>query len=196
MKKNVLYILYTISALGVICSWIIGRYNGLVTLEENVELAWSQVENQYQMRVDLVPNLVATVKGYATHERETLEGVVSARAKATQMTIDLSSATPEQMASYQAAQGELGQALGRLLVVAESYPNLKANENFQQLQSQLEGTENRITYARDLFNRTAQTYNESIRRFPNNMVAWLFGFDRKDYFQADQGANHAPEVEF
>lgn len=196
MKKNVLYILYIISALGVIGSWLIGRYNGLVTLEENVELAWSQVENQYQLRVDLVPNLVATVKGYATHERETLEGVVAARAKATEMTIDLSNATPEQMASYQAAQGELGQALGRLLLVAESYPNLKANENFQQLQSQLEGTENRITYARDLFNRTAQTYNESIRRFPNNMVAWLFGFDRKDYFQADQGANHAPEVEF
>ena len=196
MKKNVLYLLFVISALGAICSWVVGRYNGIVTLEENVETAWSQVETQYQRRIDLIPNLVATVKGYASHEKETFETVASARAKATQITIDPSKATPEQLASYQAAQGELSQALGRLLAVAESYPELKANENFLQLQSQLEGTENRVTYARDLFNRTAQIYNTSIRRFPNNIVASIFGFERKNYFQSEQGADHAPQADF
>ena len=196
MKKNALIILFVISALGAVASWVAGRYNGIMTLEENVETSWAQVETQYQRRIDLIPNLVATVKGYATHEKETFESVASARAKATQITIDPSKATPEQLASFQSAQGELSQALGRLLAVAESYPELKANENFLQLQSQLEGTENRITYARELFNSTAQIYNTSIRRFPNNIVASIFGFERKNYFQAEQGADHAPEADF
>ena len=196
MKKNALIILFVISALGAVASWVVGRYNGIMTLEENVETSWAQVETQYQRRIDLIPNLVATVKGYATHEKETFESVVSARAKATQITIDPSKATPEQLASFQSAQGELSQALGRLLAVAESYPELKANENFLQLQSQLEGTENRITYARELFNSTAQIYNTSIRRFPNNIVASIFGFERKNYFQSEQGADHAPEADF
>jgi LemA protein len=143
-----------------------------------------------------VPNLVATVKGYAAHEQETLEGVVEARAKATQITIDPTNATPEQLAAFQAAQGELSQALGRLLAVAENYPDLKANENFRDLQSQLEGTENRIAVARQLFNESARKFNTDIRRFPKNIVASICGFEKKPYFEAEEGANKAPKVEF
>jgi LemA protein len=139
---------------------------------------------------------VATVKGYATHEQETLEGVMEARAKATQITIDPANATPEQLAAYQSAQGELSQALGRLMAVAENYPDLKANENFRDLQQQLEGTENRITVARQLFNDTAKKYNTEIRHFPKNIIAGMFGFERKPYFEAEEGANKAPKVEF
>ena len=161
-----------------------------------MESSWAQVENQYQRRADLVPNLVSTVKGYAAHEQQTLEGVVEARAKATQITIDPATATPEQLAAYQAAQGELSQALGRLLAVAENYPDLKANQNFRDLQAQLEGTENRITIARQMFNETAKAYNKTIRRFPNNILAGIFGFEKKPYFEAEEGASKAPKVEF
>ena len=141
-------------------------------------------------------NLVATVKGYAAHEQETLEGVIEARAKATQITIDPTNATPEQLAAYQAAQGELSQALGRLLAVAENYPDLKANENFRDLQSQLEGTENRIAIARQQFNDAARQYNQKVRRFPGNIIAGMFGFEKKPYFEAEEGAQKAPKVEF
>ena len=182
--------------LAVVVLWGAGVYNSFVTAQEDVEAAWAQVENQYQRRADLVPNLVATVKGYAKHEQETLENVVAARAKATQITLDASTATQEQLSAYQAAQGELSQALGRLLAVAENYPDLKANENFRDLQSQLEGTENRITIARQMFNDRARAYNTQIRRFPRNIMAAMFGFEKKPYFEAEEGAHKAPKVEF
>jgi LemA protein len=185
-----------IGILAVIVLWVANVYNGFVAAEEEVESAWAQVENQYQRRSDLVPNLVATVKGYAAHEQQTLEGVVEARAKATQITIDPTNATPEQLAAFQAAQGELSQALGRLLAVAENYPDLKANENFRDLQAQLEGTENRIAVARQLFNETARAYNTKVRRFPSNIIAAICGFEKKPYFEAEEGASKAPKVEF
>lgn len=196
MKKNVLITIIVLAVIGMIAAWLIGRYNSMVTMEENVENAWGQVENQYQRRMDLIPNLVSTVKGYATHEQSTYTAVMEARAKATQITIDPSNATPEQLAAYQNAQGELSQALGRLLAVAENYPELKANENFKQLMDQLEGTENRITFARNTFNDTAKEYNTFIRRFPANIVASMFGFQYKPYFKAEEGAEKAPKVEF
>ena len=158
--------------------------------------AWSQVENQYQRRADLIPNLVNTVKGYATHERETLEGVVEARAKATQMTVDPTKMTPEDLAAYQQAQGELSQALGRLLAVSERYPDLKANENFKALQVQLEGTENRISTERKRFNEVTQEYNTFVRKFPNNIFGSILGFKAKPYFESVAGADRAPEVKF
>ena len=195
MKKALPWII-VLGILAIIVLWIAGMYNGFVAAEEEVESAWSQVENQYQRRADLVPNLVATVKGYAAHEQETLEGVIEARAKATQVTIDPAKTTPEQLAAFQAAQSELSQALGRLLAVAENYPDLKANENFRDLQAQLEGTENRITVARQLFNESARNYNTKIRRFPNNILAGMCGFEKKPYFEAEEGASKAPKVEF
>ena len=185
-----------LGVLAIIALWAVNSYNAFVAAEEEVESAWAQVENQYQRRADLVPNLVATVKGYAAHEQQTLEGVVEARAKATQITIDPAHATPEQLAAFQSAQGELSQALGRLLAVAENYPDLKANENFRDLQAQLEGTENRIAVARQLVNETAKSYNKTIRRFPNNILAGMFGFEKKPYFEAEEGAAKAPKVEF
>lgn len=168
----------------------------MVSQDEQVTSAWSQVENVYQRRSDLIPNLVATVKGYAAHERETLEGVINARAKATQTTIDPTNMTAESLKQYQAAQGELSSALGRLMVVVERYPDLKANQNFLELQAQLEGTENRITVERQKFNDTARSYNTYIRQFPRNMLAGIFGFDKKAYFEAQAGAENAPKVEF
>ena len=195
MKKALPWLI-VLGVLALIVMWGIGAYNSFVTQEESVESAWAQVENQYQRRADLVPNLVATVKGYAAHERETLEGVVEARSKATQITIDPAKATPEQLAAYQSAQGELTQALGRLIAIAENYPDLKANENFRDLQAQLEGTENRIAVARQLFNDEAKKFNAKIRRFPNNLIAGMFGFEKKPYFEAEEGANKAPKVEF
>ena len=193
MKKTSWIVLIAVAFLAL---WVVKCYNKLVQQEEQVETEWAQVENQYQRRIDLIPNLVATVKGYATHEQETLEGVIAARAKATQITIDPSNATPEQLAAYQKAQGELGQALGRLMAVAESYPELKANENFLKLQEQLEGTENRITVARQTFNDAAKQYNLQVRRFPGNIIAMIFGFEKKAYFEAEEGANKAPTVQF
>ena len=185
-----------LAVLAVVVLWGVGVYNDLVSEQENVEAAWAQVENQYQRRADLVPNLVATVKGYAKHEQETLENVISARAKATQVTVDPTNTTPEQLAAFQAAQGELSQALGRLLAVAENYPDLKANQNFLDLQAQLEGTENRIAIARQQFNDAARRYNKQIRKFPRNMIAKMFDFEKKPYFEAEEGAKHAPKVEF
>jgi LemA protein len=195
MKKLLPWIV-GLGILAIIALWVANVYNAFIASEEEVESSWAQVENQYQRRADLVPNLVATVKGYAAHEQQTLEGVVEARAKATQITIDPATATPEQLAAYQAAQGELSQALGRLLAVAENYPDLKANQNFRDLQAQLEGTENRITIARQMFNETAKAYNKTIRRSPNNILAGIFGFDKKPYFEAEEGASKAPKVEF
>ncbi len=185
-----------IAVVAVIAIMCVSAYNSLVSSEESVDTAWSQVENVYQRRADLIPNLVNTVKGYATHEKETLEGVVSARAKATQMTIDPTNLTPEAIEKFQAAQGELGSALGKLLAITENYPDLKANENFKELQAQLEGTENRIAVERKKFNETAQVYNTSIRKFPRSIVASMFGFERKPYFKAQEGAEQAPTVQF
>ena len=174
----------------------IGINNNMVQKDEAVKTAWSQVENQYQRRADLIPNLVNTVKGYAAHERETLEGVINARAKATQTTVNPENLTPEAMQEYMAAQGELSQALGRLMVTVEQYPDLKANENFLALQSQLEGTENRISTERMRFNEVSKEYNTYVRTFPNSLFAGILGFDQKPYFEAEAGANQAPDVQF
>lgn len=183
-----------IAVVAVLVIWGVSGYNGMVQLDESVNTAWSQVENQYQRRADLIPNLVNVVKGYATHERQTLEGVINARAAATQIKVDVNDA--ESLAKYQAAQGELSQALGRLMAIAEAYPNLKANENFLQLQSQLEGTENRIATERKRFNDAAKAYNVEIRVFPKNIIASICGFKQKAYFEAEEGAEKAPKVEF
>lgn len=193
MKRNTIII---IAAIVVIVGYCMSSYNTLVGQDEAVGTAWSNVENQYQRRVDLIPNLVNTVKGYASHEKETFEAVVSARAKATQTTVDIDDLTPEKIAAYQKAQGELGSALGRLLAITENYPELKANENFKELQAQLEGTENRISTERHKFNEVAKTYNTSIRRFPKNIIASMFGFEKRPYFEAQEGAEKAPEVKF
>lgn len=193
MKRNTIII---IAAIAAIVGYCMSSYNTLVGQDEAVGTAWSNVENQYQRRVDLIPNLVNTVKGYASHEKETFEAVVSARAKATQTTVDIDDLTPEKIAAYQKAQGELGSALGRLLAITENYPELKANENFKELQAQLEGTENRISTERHKFNEVAKTYNTSIRRFPKNIIASMFGFEKRPYFEAQEGAEKAPEVKF
>ena len=195
-KKKLSVTAIVLIVLAVIVVWGIGAYNSLVKNEEGVKSAWSQVENVYQRRADLIPNLVATVKGYATHESATLEGVVEARAKATQMTVNVDDLSEEKIAEFQKAQGELGSALGRLMAITEAYPDLKANENFRDLQAQLEGTENRIATERMKFNDTAREYNTNIRKFPNNIVASLFDFEPKGYFEAKEGADVAPVVEF
>ena len=194
-KKVIIWIAVAVVILGCFV-WVKNAYNSLVTSDENAQSAWSQVENVYQRRADLIPNLVATVKGYAAHESETLENVVAARAKATQVTIDPSSLSAEEVAKYNEAQGELGNALGRLLLIQENYPDLKANQNFRDLQAQLEGTENRITTERMKYNEAAKYFNTGIRQFPDNIVASLFGFEKKAYFEAQAGAETAPKVEF
>lgn len=197
MKKGCLIAIVAAVAIVLACfGWVKSTYNGFVQQQEGVEAAWAQVENVYQRRADLIPNLVATVKGYAKHEQETLDKVVSARAKATQITVDPTNLTAESLKKYQEAQGELGSALGKLLAITENYPDLKANENFLQLQAQLEGTENRITVERKTFNEVAQTYNSAIRQFPGNILAGIFDFERKPYFEAESGAEKAPKVEF
>ena len=196
MKKGkLLWIVAIVVALGLF-GWCKNTYNGMVSADEGVQSAWSQVENVYQRRADLIPNLVATVKGYAEHESGTLEAVVAARAKATQTTVDPSQLTAENIAKFQAAQGELGSALGRLLVTVERYPDLKANQNFLELQAQLEGTENRISTERMKFNETAKSYNALIRSFPQNIMASIFSFTPKGYFKAAEGSENAPKVEF
>ena len=172
------------------------QYNVMVEKEETVTAQWAQVENVYQRRADLIPNLVSTVKGYASHEQETLTGVIEARAKATSTTIDPSNLNGESIQKFQAAQDGLSSALSKLMVVVERYPDLKANTGFLELQSQLEGTENRITVERKKFNETAQTYNTYIRVFPNNFIAGWFDFEKADYFEAQEGSNVAPKVEF
>ncbi len=194
MKKWIWIAVAAVAVLGVV--WVYRTYNRFVRMDEEVKNAWAQVETQYQRRSDLIPNLVNTVKGYAAHERETLEGVIEARAKATSVNLSVDELTPETMAEFQRAQEGVRSALGRLLVVAERYPDLKANQNFQELQAQLEGTENRIAVARERFNTTVRAYNVSVRRFPAVIIAGMFGFDQKPYFQADEKAQQAPVVEF
>ena len=184
MKKSIIII---IAVVAVIVIWAVSMYNGLVTMDESVNSQWANVETQYQRRADLIPNLVNTVKGYASHEKETLEGVVEARSKATQMQVNANDLTPEKLAEYQKAQGAVTSALGKLLAITENYPDLKANQNFLELQAQLEGTENRINVARTNFNNAAQAYNTAIRRFPKSLFASMFGFDKHAYFEAAEG---------
>ena len=195
MKKNKGLII-TVVVIALVAIWGISSYNGLVSMDENVSNQWANVETQYQRRSDLIPNLVNTVKGYAKHESETLESVMAARSQATQVKIDTSNCTPQQLAAYQKAQGDVTTALGKLLAITENYPDLKANQNFLELQSQLEGTENRINVARKDFNDTAKKYNTSLRRFPRNIIASMFGFEKRNYFEAEAGAEKAPKVEF
>lgn len=195
MKKTIIGIVIVI-VIAIIAIYSVSSYNSMVTLDEQVGTAWSNVENQYQRRTDLIPNLVNTVKGYAAHEKETFDAVVEARAKSTQMNINIDDLTSEKLADYQRLQGEIGSALGRLLAVSENYPELKANENFQTLQAQLEGTENRISVERRKFNEVARNYNTTIRRFPKNIFAGLFGFEKRPYFEAEEGSEKAPEVKF
>lgn len=194
-KKNKGMVI-TLAVIAVIALWSISAYNGMVGMDEGVQGKWADVETQYQRRSDLIPNLVNTVKGYAAHEKETLAAVVQARSEATSVKIDPTNITAEQMAQYQQAQNGVSSALGKLLVVVEKYPDLKANQNFLELQAQLEGTENRITVARRNFNEAAKEYNTAIRRFPKNILAGMFGFEKKAYFEAEQGAEKAPQVEF
>ncbi len=171
-------------------------YNGFVTKDEAVKTAWANVETQYQRRADLIPNLVNTVKGYAGHERSTLDAVVEARAEALSFQVSADDLTPERLAEFQRAQSRVGSALGRLIAVAENYPDLKANQNFLELQAQLEGTENRIAVARKEYNERVNTYNVAIRRFPSNLVAGLFGFGPQERFAAAEGSEAAPVVSF
>lgn len=196
MKKGLTVLLIVAAVVLGIFLWVKGAYNKMVTADEGVQAAWAQVENVYQRRADLIPNLVATVKGYAQHESETLENVVAARAKATQTLVDPSDLSEEAIARFNEAQGELSSALGRLLMIQENYPDLKANQNFSELQAQLEGTENRIATERMKFNETARAYNTLIRKFPDNIIASMFGFEKKGYFEAQAGAETAPKVEF
>ncbi len=196
MKKNTIILISVVAVIVLAFLWGMSGYNGLVSSQENVNSQWANVESQYQRRSDLIPNLVATVKGYASHESSTLEGVVAARAKATQITVDPANLTSEKLQEYQAAQGQVSSALGKLLMITENYPDLKANQNFLELQAQLEGTENRISVERTRFNETAQSYNKSIRSFPTNILAGMFGFDKKPYFEAEKGSEKAPEVKF
>lgn len=194
MKKVTIIILVAVVA--IIAFWAISGYNSLVSMDENVSNQWANVETQYQRRADLIPNLVNTVKGYAAHEKETLEGVIAARSQATQIKVDPTDLTPEKLAEYQKAQGQLATALDKLLAITENYPDLKANQNFLELQAQLEGTENRINVARKNFNDAAKAYNTAIRRFPKNILAGMFGFDKRVYFEAAEGAEQAPQVQF
>lgn len=194
MKK--VTIIAIVAVVAIIAFWAISGYNSLVGMDENVSNQWANVETQYQRRADLIPNLVNTVKGYAAHEKETLEGVMAARSQATQIKVDPTDLTSEKLAEYQKAQGQLATALGRLLAITENYPDLKANQNFLELQAQLEGTENRINVARKNFNDAAKTYNTTIRRFPKNILAGMFGFDKRAYFEAAEGAEQAPQVQF
>ena len=196
MKKSTLIPIIVLALIAIIALWGVKSYNQFVTAEENVETAWSQVENQYQRRSDLIPNLVNTVKGYAAHEQTTLEQVIAARAQATAIKLDAAQMTADQIQAFNDAQGQLSMALGRLMAVSEAYPDLKANQNFLELQAQLEGTENRITVARNTFNEQAKAYNVLVRRFPKNIIAQMFGFEKKPYFEAEEGAEKAPTVEF
>ena len=196
MKKGLITLIIAAVVLIGGFMWVKNGYNNMVVADENVQAAWAQVENVYQRRADLIPNLVATVKGYAEHESKTLESVIAARSKATQVTVDPADLTEEALARFNEAQGELSAALGRLLMITENYPDLKANQNFLELQAQLEGTENRIATERMKFNETAKSYNTLVRTFPNNILASMFDFEKKGYFEAQAGAETAPKVEF
>lgn len=193
MKRTTIVAIVIIA---VIAIWAVSAYNGLVKADEAVSTAWSNVENQYQRRADLIPNLVNTVKGYAAHENETLMAVTNARSQATAVSVNAEDLTAESLQKYQKAQGEVGAALGRLLAISESYPDLKANENFRELQAQLEGTENRISVERRNFNDAVRSFNTSIRTFPRNLIASMSGFEKRPYFEAAEGTSTAPEVQF
>ncbi len=197
ISKGLIAIIAVVVILG---AWIVifgaSAYNSMVQVQETATTALSNVQSAYQRRADLIPNLVETVKGYAAHEKQTLEDVVAARSKATQITLDPENMTPEKMKEFQQAQGELGSALGRLIAIQENYPDLKANENFRDLQVQLEGTENRINEARNKYNQAVQGYNVEIRSFPKNIFAGIFGFAKMDKFEAEAGAEKAPQVKF
>lgn len=192
--KNWMWIVIGVVAIVVI--FFYATYNGFVNKDEGVKTAWSNVETQYQRRADLIPNLVNTVKGYAEHETTTLNEVTEARTRATSINLSSEDLTPEKMAEFQKAQSQVGSALGRLTAVSESYPDLKANQNFLELQAQLEGTENRIAVSRKDFNEVAKKYNVAVRRFPANLVARMFDFEQKPYFDAVEGAETAPTVTF
>lgn len=196
MKKSTIILIAVVVVIFLSISSFIGKYNNMVTLEEGVDAAWSQVENVYQRRADLIPNLVATVKGYAEHEQETFTAVTEARSKVGSINMEGMANNPAALQQFQQAQGQLSSALSRLMVVVEKYPDLKANQNFLDLQTQLEGTENRIAVERNRFNKAAQGYNTIIRRFPGSVYAGMFGFERKAYFEAEAGAEKAPKVEF
>ena len=193
LSKGLIAIIVAVVAIGL---WATSAYNGMIGVEEDATTALANVQSTYQRRADLIPNLVETVKGYASHEKETLEGVVSARSKATQVTLDPENMTPEKLKEFQQAQGELSTALGKLIAIQENYPDLKANENFRDLHVQLEGTENRINEARNKYNTAVQAYNVKIRRFPNSLLAGIFGFDKMTKFEAEAGAEKAPQVKF
>ena len=195
MKKSKSVLILGLVVLLVVL-WGVKAYNNMVSQEEGVSTAWANVESQYQRRADLIPNLVNTVKGYAAHESETLQAVVNARTKATSINIDAENMTAEQLQEFQKAQSEVGGALGRLIAVAENYPDLKANQNFLELQAQLEGTENRIAVERKNFNEAAKKYNTYIRKFPQSLLSGMFGFDKKPYFEAEEGSQKAPTVQF
>lgn len=196
MKKGTIILVVVIGIILIIVLWFTSAYNGLVGSEESVTSQWANVENVYQRRADLIPNLVNTVKGYADHEQSTLTAVVDARAKATSVNINANDLTEDNIAAFQQAQDAFSGAISRLLVSVERYPDLKANQNFMDLQAQLEGTENRITVERRKYNEEAQTFNRKVRSFPTNIVAGMFGFEKKGYFKAAEGAEKAPEVQF
>ena len=196
MKKTWIILAVIAVVIIVIYSSVKGTYNNMVRMDEGVSAGWAQVENVYQRRADLIPNLVNTVKGYASHEKETLEGVIEARSKATAVNLNADNLSPEKLQQFQQAQDGLSSALSRLMVVVERYPDLKANQNFLDLQAQLEGTENRIAVERRKFNESAQSFNTYVRSFPKNIYANLFGFEKKAYFAAEQGAEKAPVVNF
>ena len=193
MSKGLIAVIVVILIFGFVGC---GKYNGLVSKDEVVKESWAKVESQYQRRADLIPNLVSTVKGAADYEKGTLTAVIEARSKATQTTINAGDLTPENIAKFQGAQDQLSGALSRLLVTVEQYPQLKANQNFLDLQAQLEGTENRITVARNDFNTVVKDYNQEVRTFPNNLFAGIFGFSQKGYFTAAAGSDKAPTVQF
>ncbi|MCE7069237.1 MULTISPECIES: LemA family protein [Dyadobacter] len=193
MSKGLIAVIVVILIFGFVGC---GKYNGLVSKDEVVKESWAKVESQYQRRADLIPNLVSTVKGAADFEKGTLTAVIEARSKATQTTINAGDLTPENIAKFQGAQDQLSGALSRLLVTVEQYPQLKANQNFLDLQAQLEGTENRITVARNDFNTVVKDYNQEVRTFPNNLFAGIFGFSQKGYFTAAAGSDKAPTVQF
>jgi len=195
-QKNLLIIGIIVLVIVILISGVKRNYNTMVVMDEEVAGNWGQVENVYQRRADLIPNLVNTVKGYAEHEKETLTGVIEARAKATSTTIDPSKLDANSIQQFQAAQDGLSSALSKLMVVVERYPDLKANQNFRDLQAQLEGTENRIAVERRKFNESVKSFNAFIRLFPKNIYANMFGFEKKEYFKAIQGAEKAPEVKF